>query len=286
MRFSSPLLGVAVLALLAAPAAHAQGAPAAKGAARPAGPGNVITIVAYNHFYEAPNPIPAGVTTFRFVNRGPDLHQMWIVQIDEGYAFSDFMTAIKPGRPMPNWLRGLGGPESPEAGDEVSVTLNLQPGRYAIACFIPTAEGASHISKGMFLPLTVTPNKAKPAPLPKDDASIVLRDAGPDMSGLASAGKHLVRVEASGSAARGVRVARLLDGKTMADVQSWLSSGGTSTNAPVRLMGGVTPLAIGEQNWVSLTFTKGDYVVLPMAFQPGSANPDYIAGMAKGFSVR
>ncbi|MBI3790091.1 MAG: hypothetical protein HY275_04345 [Gemmatimonadetes bacterium] len=276
-------LTLATAVALAAATAAAQ---APKASPRPAAPGTVITIVAYNHFYEAPNPITAGLVTFRFVNRGPDLHQMWIVKIDEGYAFSDFMNAIRPGRPMPNWLRGLGGPESPESGDEVSVTMQLEPGRYALACFIPTAEGGSHLSKGMFLPLTVLPAKGKPAPAPKDDGSIMIRDNGVEVNGAVSAGKHLMRVESTGSMARGARIARILDGKSWDDVMSWVSNGGGSANAPVKLLGGVTPLASGAVNWVALTLAKGDYAVLPMSFAIGSGNPEYVPALAKKFSVR
>ena len=267
-------------------AATLSGAQAPRVAAKPASGPTVITIVAYNHFYEAPNPINSGLVTFRFVNRGPDLHQMWIVKIDEGYAFSDFMNAIRPGRPMPSWLRGLGGPESPEAGEEVSVTLNLEPGRYALACFIPTSEGGSHLSKGMFLPLTVRDAKLGAQPVPKSDGSIVLRDGGVEVNLAATTGKHLLRMENQGSQARGARVARILDGKTMDDVLSWLADGGEHAKEPVKLLGGVTPLANGESNYMAITLAKGDYVVLPMAFAIGSGSPQYVPALAKRFTVQ
>ncbi len=276
----------ALLLLLATTAAGAQAPkPVAKLAAAQVQPPGTITIVAYNHFYEAPNPINSGVVTFRFVNRGPDLHQMWIVKIDEGYAFSDFMNALRPGRPMPAWLHGLGGPESPEAGEEVSVTVQLEPGRYALACFIPTADGGSHLTKGMFLPLTVKDSKVKGV-TPKSDGSLYLRDASVEINGAATAGKHLLRVENSASIARGARIGRILDGKTMEDVVAWLNSGGDHANAPVKLLGGVTPLATGETNWVALTLAKGDYVVMPMSFGIGSGYPVYMPGLAKKFSVQ
>ena len=51
-----------------------------------------------------------------------------------------------------------------------------------------------------------------------------------------------MRIENSGSVARGTRVARILDGKTMDDVMAWLSSGGDHATAPVKMLGGVTPL--------------------------------------------
>ena len=278
----TPVL-VRVLALTTLSVAIAGAQPASSAARH--GPGSTVTIVAYNHFYEAPNPINSGWVTFRFINRGPDLHNMWIVKIDEGYAFSDFMNAIRPGRPLPVWLHGLGGPESPESGDEVSVTLLLEPGRYALACYIPTAEGGSHLSKGMFLPLTVKDSKAtRPSP-PRSDGSIILQEGGVEVSGASKAGRHLMRVENQGSMARGVRIGRILDGKSMDDVMSWLSAGGETGNAPVKLLGGVTPLATGELNWLSLSVSKGDYVVMPMAFALGTATPTYLAAMTRKFSV-
>ncbi|MCU0635842.1 MAG: hypothetical protein MUE41_13285, partial [Gemmatimonadaceae bacterium] len=170
---------LAVGSLLHHPLA-AQGA-AARPANAPASAtlaGNVITITAHDFFYVAPNPLPSGVTTFRLRNMGPDLHHVWIVKLDEGYAYSDFSDALRSGRVSQPWAKGLGGPETPEVGGEAIVTVDLAPGRYVLACMLPSTDGASHMSKGMFMPLTVTPSRTATRPLPRMGAAIVLSNTG------------------------------------------------------------------------------------------------------------
>jgi hypothetical protein len=230
--------------------------------------GNVITITAHDFFYVAPNPLPAGVTTFRLRNLGPDLHHVWIVRLDEGYAYSDFSDALRSGRVSQPWARGMGGPETPEVGGESIVTVDLAPGRYVLACMLPSVDGASHMSKGMFQPLTVTAAKAGARNmLPKSGAAIVLSNTGARASEGISAGRRTIRVASNADSLTGVRIGLLMPGRSQADVESWISSGAKDrANPPVRLVGGVAALAKGEENFIDLALQRGTYVLMPMEF--------------------
>ncbi len=243
-------------------------------ASRPAPPSTgVITITANDHFYEAPNPISGGVVTFRLVNKGKDFHHIWIVKIDEGYAFSDFMRSLGPGRPLPEWATGLGGPESPEPGQESRLTVELPPGRYALACLLPSREsGTTHLAKGMFLPLTVTKGAARRAPT----GDIAVRITGREIIAPATVtpGTHLLAVYSEAPQPRGFRLARLQEGKTAADIAAWIEAGSSGT-APFELVGGTTPLAQGAAVWMPLTFTAGNYALLPMALDVASGELRY-----------
>lgn len=230
--------------------------------------GNVITITAHDFFYVAPNPLPAGVTTFRLKNMGPDLHHVWIVRLDEGYAYSDFSDALRSGRVSQPWARGMGGPETPEVGGESIVTVDLAPGRYVLACMLPSVDGASHMSKGMFQPLTVT--AARPGTrnmLPKSGAAIVLSNSGARASEGISAGRRTIRVASNADSLTGVRIGLLMPGKSQADVESWIAGGAKDrATPPVRLVGGVAALAKGEENFIELALQRGTYVLMPMEF--------------------
>jgi hypothetical protein len=234
-----------------------------------------ITINAYDYFYEAPNPIAAGLTTIKIVNKGKDAHHVWIVKLDEGYAFSDFMSALGPGRTLPKWTTGLGGPEVPTPGQDQSYTVMLEPGRYAIACILPAMnDHATHMSKGMFLPLTVTKGKPKGAE-PKTDATVTSWTEGVELPATLKAGKLLLRVSGLGKSPTGVRVAKLNAGKTAGDAEAWVSAGATGT-PPFTFLFGNTPISAGVAAFLPVNFTAGNYVFLATGFDPSSGELTYI----------
>ncbi|MCU0649180.1 MAG: hypothetical protein MUF00_14365 [Gemmatimonadaceae bacterium] len=249
--------------------------------------GNVITVTAHDYFYVAPNPLPSGVTTIRLRNMGPDLHHLWIVKLDEGYAYSDFSDALRSGRVSQPWAKGLGGPETPEVGGEAIVTLDLAPGRYVMACMLPSTDGASHMSKGMFMPLTVTAAKTPSRPLPNMGAAIVLSNTGARASEGLVAGLRTIRVASNADSLTGVRIGLLMPGKTLADVESWIATGGKDRTAPpVRLVGGVAALAKGEENFVVLALQRGQYALMPMEFAGISNDFTYARGKASLLTVK
>ncbi len=107
-----------------------------------AGGASVVTVTATDFAFEAPAEVPAGLTTFQLVNRGPSLHHIQLVKLEEGKTADDFMAALKAGGPPPRWVSWAGGPNPPEAGGTTSATVALEPGNYAMlfASFPPRTE--------------------------------------------------------------------------------------------------------------------------------------------------
>lgn len=293
-RFAS-LAVAAALALPALAAAQARpapsggpqkaGRPAPPSAPRKAGvtPGGEVTVIANDYFYEAPNPIAGGVVTFRLVNKGTDYHNIWIVKIDEGYAFSDFMRALGPGRAIPGWLTGLGGPESPEPGQEVKLTMELPPGRYAVACLLPARDGMTHMAKGMFLPLTVTKGSSRSAPI-GDVAVRITRDAI-TAPATVPAGQHLLHVYSEAPTMRGFRVGLLAQGKTPEDAAKWVADGQQGP-APFTAIGGSTPMAQGATVWMPVTLRPGTYVLMPVTLDGPTGELRYEGKAAAAIAVQ
>ena len=118
----------------------------------------VVTVHAKDFAFVAPKSIPAGMTSFKLVNDGKNLHHMQIIKLEEGKTFADLQAAMKvQGAPPPKWLVPVGGPNAAVPGGSVEATLNLEAGNYVIMCFIPSAgDPTPHFMKGMIQPLTVS----------------------------------------------------------------------------------------------------------------------------------
>src|SRR5262249_24383404 len=51
---------------------------------------NVVTITAHDFALDAPDQIPAGLTTINLVNKGPSLHHIQQIKLDQGKTTDDF----------------------------------------------------------------------------------------------------------------------------------------------------------------------------------------------------
>src|SRR5688572_1100051 len=123
----------------AAPAA----APAA--AATP----NMVTFNARDFAFEGPDSIPAGLTMFHLNASGNDLHHVQLIKLEQGKTYADFEAAIKAGGPPPTWAVPYGGVNPPEPGGMPIATQTMEPGNYAVVCFVDGADRIPHIMKGM-----------------------------------------------------------------------------------------------------------------------------------------
>src|SRR5207247_1719168 len=128
----------------------------ARPAPRAAAP-NVVTITATDYAFSAPDTIPAGLTTLRLVNRGKELHHASLVRLGAGKTIADFQAGLQAAMqnhtPPPPWISFAGGPNAVTVGDTAQATQALAPGLYVLACWIPSADGAPHIMKGMMPPV-------------------------------------------------------------------------------------------------------------------------------------
>src|SRR5207244_365971 len=127
----------------------------------------LITITATDYAFGVPDTIPAGLTTFRLVNQGRELHHANLVRLGEGKTVADFQAglaaAMKHHTPPPTWMGFAGGPNAVTLGDTGVATQTLEPGSYVFVCWIPSLDGVPHVMKGMLHPLLVTPGAAAPA---------------------------------------------------------------------------------------------------------------------------
>lgn len=121
-------------------------------------PDVVGTVHADEFLFALPAGLAAGEQTWAVTNVGGQLHNMVLFRLDAGATAADLRA----------WLLGGGGPPpATEAGvvglfgpgETVYQTLDLAPGAYVAACFVPHhgpgGDGAPHFQHGMLQPFTV-----------------------------------------------------------------------------------------------------------------------------------
>lgn len=103
--------------------------------------------------------------TLQVINNGPSEHEMALFKLLPGKTVQDavaFVQAENPTGPPPG--DAAGGLAAIEPGATGWVTLNLAPGTYFVACFVPDSSGKPHVADGMYTSFTVAAPAAAPAP--------------------------------------------------------------------------------------------------------------------------
>lgn len=225
----------------------------------------VVEISGRDFAFDAPAEISAGWVTFRFTNEGREPHHATLVRLADGVTVEDIVESYGAGKPMVEGVIALGGPNAVMGGIAATATVELAPGRYAIVCFIPSPDGTPHLSKGMIQALTVTGAESEAAP-PAADAELEMLDYTFRQSAALEAGRRTIRVT---NVAEGrpheVALARVAEGKTAEDVVAWIQAyeaGEAEGPPPAVFLGGVSALAPGEENYMTVDLEAGDYVWL------------------------
>ena len=254
-----------------------------------AGAPNAVRVLAKDFGFDGPSEVPAGLTTFTLVNQGLHPHHLMLIRLDEGKTMADFAASMQAGGQPPTWLRMMGGPNAVGPGDQSNATLDLEPGHYAFICVIPDEHGVPHAAQGMVLPFEVT-GTPRSVPAPKADVIMTLVDYGFQTSTPITAGTHTIQVDNKGPQPHEVVIARLEDGKTLADLMAWFQSGETpealpTTPPPAHFMGGIAPMEAGQTEYFTADFQSGDYVLLCFVPDAKDGKPHSEHGMVQEFKV-
>ena len=243
-----------------------------------------VTIRARDYvFYDMPDTIPAGATTIRLVNDGPEMHHVWLIRLEEGKTLQDLMDAMKqsPGA-LPAWAVEVGGPNTPVPGGVSAATLDLEAGNYVALCVIPARDGLPHIMKGMVRTLTVLPNKT-PAPLPRADIVLTLNDYTFEFDKPVTRGVQTIRIENAAQQSHEAVLVQLAPGKSALDVAHWLEH--PNGPPPATPLGGVTGFAPGEVNVIRHDFAPGRYGLICFVPDVKDGRAHVAHGMVTEFTV-
>ena len=287
-----PIMATVVIAACAvkeAPnsaAADTTAAARASAAATPA-TANVVHVTAKDYTLTAPDTIPAGLTTLHLMNEGKEGHQAQLLKLTDGKTYADMvagMKAMKPGAPPPSWIVPVGGPNAAPPGGTSAATQTLEPGNYALVCYIPAADGVPHIMKGMSRGLVVVPSTTAAAPEPTPTTTLTLSDYKFDFSSPLKSGENIVRVENTADQPHEVVLFKLPPGKTFKDFQAWLPVS-EKTPPPAIPYGGVVGQVKGGHAFFTATLDAGDYVLVCFFPDAKDGKPHFVHGMVQAVKV-
>jgi hypothetical protein len=254
--------------------------------AGPAPVANVVTIHGADFSYDAPATIPAGMTTLKFVNDGPALHQAQLVRLDSGRTMADLKAALSVPGNLPGWVRQLGGPNAVDPGLTANATLNLAAGNYALLCVVNVPGGVPHFMKGMVQPLTVTAagSPSQTAAAPVADETVTMDDYAFKLSAPLTAGTHTFKVMNSDTQPHELELIRLAPGKTAADMLAWLQA--QNGPPPRQALGGVAIISPSAgAAYFTADFTSGNYMLLCFVFDTGDGRPHFAHGMVLPITI-
>jgi hypothetical protein len=249
-------------------------------------PANVVNITTSEYKFDAPDSIPAGLTTFKLTNGGKEMHHATLIKLDSGKTFQDLMTGMKnmkPGAPPPGWVIPAGGPNAVAPTGATALTMVLDPGNYALVCFIPDAKGVPHMVKGMTKSLTVTPNASANTTPPNADVTVTLEDYKFNFSKPLTAGKHTLKISTAPGQPHEFTLFQLLPGKKAEDIPKYVQAG-MQGSPPAIPLGGVAGMATGRDVYYDVDLKPGDYALVCFVEGP-DGKPHFAHGMIQQIKV-
>jgi hypothetical protein len=245
---------------------------------------NEMTVVATDYKFDAPDQVPSGMMTVHLVDNGSEMHHVAFIKLNDGKTMADVEQAMKTQGPMPAWAVDHGGVNPPRPGGGMaSATQMLEPGNYALLCFVPSPDGMPHFAKGMVRPLTVTASTDASAPAPTADIVMTLNDYTFTTSKPITAGKHTIRIENNGTQSHELMLARLVPGKKASEVPTWAEK--PVGPPPAEPIGGVPAIAKGTSAFITADFTPGDYAFVCFIPDAKDGKPHFAHGMVQQVHV-
>ena len=227
----------------------------------------------------APASVAPGATEIRFSNAGQRTHSLQIVQVGQGHTVEEALDAGagwgEKGKPLPEWVRFLGGIGSTKPGGSGTAVVDLPAGEYA-------AVDIDADSPAPYAAFTVEGDEGES--LEEVPATVEAVDYKFTATGL-EAGGHRVLLENRGEEPHHLIAAPLKPGKTIEDVDAFVK---TEKGPPPIVQGKTFNTAIvsgGESEVVDLRFESGDYALLCFVADRAGGPPHALKGMVSAASV-
>ena len=249
-----------------------------------------VTIIARDNTFTLPAQIPSGYVDVTLDNSGKEDHQAQLVKLGsmtiaqfKALAAKTDIGKVKAGTVF------VGGPNDAAGGKSTTATVKLDPGAYAVVCFIPGADGKPHAAKGMIGEVQVVQTAASSDTAPVADATIVLGDFSFTVpSGFT--GKGTVDISNQGNQIHELNLFKLAPGKTVADAKKFLlvPPGAPAPTGPPPLteLTGVVGLTPQQHAWLDLDLTPGNYLLVCFFPDPTKGGlPHALEGMIKEFTI-
>lgn len=246
-----------------------------------------LDLVAKDYAFTGPSTVAAGRRVIALRNEGSKLHHVQLLRLADGKQITDVLSAlntISGIEQLPDWATPVGGPSAALSGATIESEVYLSAGRYAVICWIPTADGAPHYMKGMMMPLDVVDAGRDPAPATGPITTAVVREYGFQFFPPATPGRRTIRVENVGSQPHEFLIVRLENGATVEQVAEWSERGQPGT-APVTQWMGVAAIAPGRSASLTVDFEPGRYAIFCLSPDRADGRSHLAHGMQKTFEI-
>jgi hypothetical protein len=270
---------------------------------------NVVDVVARDFRFEVANEIPSGWTTFRMKNMGHAEHFFFLSLLPDSISykryhrgvtrpFEEVLDSLQAGmsksdavnlliEKVPSWyftaVKPMGGTGIIESGKTAQVTMKLEPGTYAMECYIKQ-NGVFHTELGMIRSITVLQKNSGMEP-PRASVDLTLTNFNIAQEGSMKTGVNTVAVHFREQPEAGlgndihlIKLSKDTNMDSVAAWMDWMNIGGLESPAPVTFLGGTQEMPVGYTSYFTVNLKPGSY-----AFISESAAA---RGMIKRFTVK
>jgi len=260
-----------------------------------------LPITTLEYRFEAPPSISGGLTAVTLTNPGGEDHQGQLVLLNEGVTVDQLGAALNSdpsGAAALQLVTVAGGTNVvPAGGGTTEVIVDLDPGTYAMLCFVENAEGTPHFALGMLSELEVT-EPTEEADLPAPDHSVTATEYEFAPPSAVAPGQTTMQFINSGAEAHELGVVALQEGFTADDLLALFSAPEEPTAAPgeptptagqegpppFTSVGGVGAIPPGGSAYWIQNLEAGTYALI--CFVPNAeGTPHAFLGMVASFTV-
>ncbi len=196
---------------------------------------NVVELRGDEYAFVMPETIEGGWTSIRFTNTGDEPHEFALAKLTQGKTIEDGLRLLSEATsgPPPEWIEIRAGLPTLDAGETATLTQDLEPGTYALLCFLDAPDGKTHIEHGMVRGFEVRGQSG--APKPEADATLLLGSwkSAPTVP----AGESTIELRNDGKRPGSVFLTAFEPGKTEEDLARW-ERNGLRGPAPAAFLGG------------------------------------------------
>ncbi|MBI5566280.1 MAG: hypothetical protein HY870_15385 [Chloroflexi bacterium] len=244
-----------------------------------------VTITAKEYAFEMPESIAGGVVTLKLSNAGKEAHMAMLFRLNDGVTLDQFNAALK--EPNPSGVFALGnlasGVNTTPPGATQATTLDLKAGDYAVLDFGAGEDHVPYMAKGMLKPFKVTAGSSTAEPA--SDVAVTMKEFAFEMPTELKAGAHTFKVSNQGAQSHEMILFRLAEGRTLADMQAFLSNPESGGPPPGEQAGGALPMAAGMRAWATVDLKAGSYVAVCFVPDSGDGKSHLEHGMLMPLTV-
>ncbi len=224
----------------------------------------IVEVTAFDYAFGMPTEIPSGWVTFRMKNMRQEVHHGIVYKYSDSVTYDGLVSTIgeafqekELADPSNDFnsevVTAMGGPAILSPGRTGETTVLLEPGVYALTCWMVAEDGEFHAMKGMTRPFVVTKENSG-AEKPDGTVDITLEDVAINIQDPVGPGDHVFNV--TFKTMDNVHLAKLEEGQKLEDLNQWMNK--AQNPSPFTFLGGAEQAPVGTVNTFKATLEPED----------------------------